>query len=429
MRLYNIKVKSEVVSFIEAAHQSIGSAGGLYFPERLPYFANIDTLLKKDFINRTITIAKTLFNEELPEATIERIVKNAFTFPAPLKFINERIFALELFHGPTLAFKDFGARFIAQLLSELNKIENSKRPLTILTATSGDTGAAVADAFYGLENVQVVILYPYQRISQLQEKLFCTLGNNIHTLAIQGDFDVCQSLVKECFNNKKLIKQLRLNSANSINISRIFAQCFYYFEAVAQLPRNANLIIAVPSGNFGNLTAGLFAQQMGLPVKSFIAVTNSNDTVPRYLKTGDWLVNSTTVTLSSAMDVSDPNNWPRIEELYKNLEKPISEQLRSIALNDEKTITAIQELFKLNYLAEPHSALAYAGLKACLQENEQGIFLCTAHPAKFKQSMEKIVPHKIPLPAMLANVIKKPILSTILPPDIGVIENYLHKLN
>jgi threonine synthase len=427
MWFYNIKVKNETLNFKEASLRGLGSESGLYFPKELPYFDNINMLLRQDFVNRSINITKALLADELSDEAITRIVKNAFTFPAPIQLITEKISALELFHGPTLAFKDFGARFMAQVICEFSKGNN--KPITILTATSGDTGAAVAHAFYNLPNVNVVILYPHQCISELQEKLFCTLGSNIHTLAVKGDFDNCQALVKQCFADKKLVNTFQLNSANSINISRLLAQCFYYFEAVARISQRDNLVIAVPCGNFGNLTAGLFAQQMGLPVKSFVAVTNSNDTVPRYLKTGKWKVNSTTATLSNAMDVSDPNNWPRIDELYKNLNKSPNEELRSIALNEEDTVRSMHELHDLGYIAEPHSAIAYAGLKARLQGDEHGIFLCTAHPAKFKQKVEEILQDTIPLPSVLEGVAQKPILSKIIPAKLSVVRAYLKKIS
>lgn len=426
MRFYNLNAHDETVSFKQATQRGLGSEGGLYFPEKIPYFDEMKTLLKQDFITRSIHIAKALFGDELPDDAIKRMIKNAFTFPVPLKMLTNSIAAFELFHGPTLAFKDFGACFMAQALLEFNK-ENSM-PTTILTATSGDTGAAVAHAFHQLPHIQVVILYPYERISELQEKLFCTLGGNIHTLAVQGDFDDCQRLVKACFSDQHLVNTLGLNSANSINVSRLLAQCFYYFEAVAQSPCQDNLVIAVPSGNFGNLTAGLLAQQMGLPIKSFIAVTNANDTVPRYLSTGQWQINSTVATLSNAMDVSAPNNWPRVVELYKTLGKKPQENLRSIAINEKKTIEAMQELYKLGYIADPHSSVAYAGLKHCVKADEYGIFLCTAHPAKFKQTVENILQIKLPLPFALEQVAKKTILSTVIPPNLAAVYSYLKNL-
>ena len=315
MNLYNIKHPEEQVTFYQAVRQGLGRDQGLFFPEVIPQLNNIDELLELPLIERSQKILGALIGEELPKATLDKMVKNAFTFTAPLEKVEDNIYALELFHGPTLAFKDFGGRFMAQALAAVR----GDGKITILTATSGDTGAAVAHAFYGLENINVVILYPKGKISPLQEKLFCTLGGNIRTVAINGDFDACQALVKQAFDDAELRQAIGLNSANSINISRLLAQVCYYFEAVAQLPKEKrdNVVVSVPSGNFGNLTAGLIAKTLGLPIKRFVASTNANDTVPRYLKSGNWDPKTTVATLSNAMDVSRPNNWPRVEELFK----------------------------------------------------------------------------------------------------------------
>jgi threonine synthase len=298
--------------------------------------------------------------------------------------------------------------------------EVASEPITIVTATSGDTGAAVAHAFYNVPNVTVNILYPYKRISELQEKMFCTLGGNIKTFAVEGDFDDCQALVKQCFADETL--GLNLNSANSINISRVLAQSMYYFEAVAQLPVWDNVVISVPSGNFGNLTAGLFAKQMGLPVSAFVAATNANDTVPRYLNDGTWAPNNTIATLSNAMDVSRPNNWPRIEELFAKQKKSMAEVLRSTSVTEEQTKKAMQELCELGYIADPHSAIAYQGLKETLRTGEVGVFLCTAHPAKFKESVDAILNIDLPLPGALSAVADKPNLSKILKNDYAALK-------
>ena len=286
MNLYNIKHPEEQVNFAQAVRQGLGKDQGLFFPETIPALTNIDELLALPLVERSQKILGALIGEELPKATLNAMVKNAFTFTAPLEKVEDNIYALELFHGPTLAFKDFGGRFMAQALAAVR----GDGKITILTATSGDTGAAVAHAFYGLENINVVILYPKGKISPLQEKLFCTLGGNIRTVAINGDFDACQALVKQAFDDAELRQAIGLNSANSINISRLLAQVCYYFEAVAQLPKEKrdNVVVSVPSGNFGNLTAGLIAKTVGLPIKRFIAATNANDTVPRYLESGNW---------------------------------------------------------------------------------------------------------------------------------------------
>ncbi|MGL4277532.1 MAG: threonine synthase, partial [Morganella morganii] len=323
-----------------------------------------------------------------------------------------------------LAFKDFGGRFMAQALAAVA----GDKPVTILTATSGDTGAAVAHAFYGLKNVQVVILYPQGKISPLQEKLFCTLGGNIHTVAVQDDFDACQALVKQAFDDEELKQTLHLNSANSINISRLLAQICYYFEAVAQVPaeKRGELVFSVPSGNFGDLTAGVLAKAMGLPVKRFIAATNANDTVPRYLADGQWKPAATVATLSNAMDVSQPNNWPRIEALFAR-EGWSLKDLRSGAVSDDETRETMRDLAAKGYISEPHAAIAYRQLRSDLQPGEYGIFLGTAHPAKFLESVEAILGSKLPLPAELAERADLPLLSAVLPADFAALRDYMLK--
>ncbi|WP_301099586.1 threonine synthase, partial [Otariodibacter sp.] len=383
---------------------------------------NIDELLDLPLVERSQKILSALIGDELPTETLNTMVKNAFTFPAPLAKVNEQIYALELFHGPTLAFKDFGGRFMAQALAAVR----GDGKITILTATSGDTGAAVAHAFYGLENINVVILYPKGKISPLQEKLFCTLGGNIRTVAIESDFDACQALVKQAFDDEELRQAIGLNSANSINISRLLAQVCYYFEAVAQLPKEKrnNVVVSVPSGNFGNLTAGLIAKTLGLPIKRFIASTNANDTVPRYLRSGKWEPNATVATLSNAMDVSRPNNWPRVEELFKRNNWNLAD-LGSLSLNDDETETALKVEYAEGYLCEPHGAIAYQALKDQLKADETGIFLCTAHPAKFKESVERILNIELPLPEALDKHNKLPLLSDTMANDFEKLRAYL----
>ncbi|MDP8052319.1 threonine synthase [Pasteurella atlantica] len=424
MNLYNIKHPEENVNFAQAVRQGLGKDQGLFFPEILPKLDNIDELLAMPLVERSQAILGAIIGDELPTETLNNVIKNAFTFPAPLEKVTENIYALELFHGPTLAFKDFGGRFMAQAL----KAVTSDQKITILTATSGDTGAAVAHAFYGLENIEVVILYPKGKISPLQEKLFCTLGKNIRTVAIKGDFDDCQALVKQAFDDKYLRETIGLNSANSINISRLLAQICYYFEAVAQLPKEKrqNLVVSVPSGNFGNLTAGLIAKSLGLPIKRFIASTNSNDTVPRYLQSGQWQPNSTVATLSNAMDVSRPNNWPRVEELFKRNNWSLKE-LASGMLTDLQTEQSLQAMNELGYLCEPHGAIAYQILLNQLAEDETGVFLCTAHPAKFKESVDRILNIDLPLPEALDKHNKMPLLSDEMDNNFEQLEGYLLK--
>ena len=424
MNLYNIKHPEEQVNFAQAVRQGLGKDQGLFFPENIPHLSNIDELLALPLVERSQKILGALIGEEIPQAQLEQMVRNAFTFSAPVVKVEDNIYALELFHGPTLAFKDFGGRFMAQALATVR----GDGKITILTATSGDTGAAVAHAFYGLENIDVVILYPKGKISPLQEKLFCTLGGNIRTIAINADFDACQALVKQAFDDAELRQAIGLNSANSINISRLLAQVCYYFEAAAQLPKEQreNLVVSVPSGNFGNLTAGLIAKTLGLPIKRFIAATNANDTVPRYLQSGNWSPNATVATLSNAMDVSRPNNWPRVEELFKRNGWALN-ALHSAAISDAQTEDTLRAMNQLGYLCEPHGAVAYEVLKQDLQEGETGLFLCTAHPAKFKESVERILDLTLPLPEALDKHNKLPLLSDEMENDFAQLRAYLLK--
>ncbi|MGL6258373.1 threonine synthase [Vibrio sp. WXL210] len=425
MKLYNIKENDEQVSFGQAVRQGLGRNQGLFFPAELPYFDDIDALLEQDFVTRSSKILSALIGDELPASQVEALVDAAFQFPAPIKAVKDGVYALELFHGPTLAFKDFGGRFMAQSLAAVS--DGGK--ITILTATSGDTGAAVAHAFYGMEDINVVILYPKGKISPLQEKLFCTLGKNIHTVAIDGDFDACQALVKQAFDDQALREEIGLNSANSINISRLMAQICYYFEAASQLTKQQreNLVVSVPSGNFGNLTAGLLAKAMGLPIKRFIAATNANDTVPRYLETGNWEPKPTVATTSNAMDVSQPNNWPRIEELCRVKQWGL-ETLGKGAVSDEQSSESVKDLHQLGYLCEPHGAIAYRVLDEQLAEGETGLFLCTAHPAKFKEVVDEILATDIELPGPLAKHAAMELLSEDLANDFDALKAVLRKV-
>ena len=422
MKLYSIKDHAETVSFSQAVKQGMGKNQGLFFPTEIKPIDDIDALLEMNLVDRSRVILQSLIGDEFSQQELHDIVESAFNFPAPVTTVNDKISALELFHGPTLAFKDFGGRFMAQCLSRLTSGEK----ITILTATSGDTGAAVAHAFYGIENIDVVVMYPKGKISFLQEQMFCTLGGNIRTIAVDGDFDACQALMKQSFDDAELREAIGLNSANSINISRLMAQICYYFEAFAQLPKaqRAQTVVSVPSGNFGNLTAGLLAKTLGLPVKRFIAATNINDTVPRYLQSGEWDPKATQATLSNAMDVSVPSNWPRIEELARVKGWDLSE-LASDFLSDEDTKQAVSALDEQGYLCEPHGAIAYDRLAAQLSEDEFGLFLCTAHPAKFKESVEDILGRDIGLPQELADCADKPNLSVDMANDFAALRALL----
>ncbi|WP_108651764.1 threonine synthase [Dongshaea marina] len=413
MLLYNLKHPEQEVSFAQAVRLGLGRDKGLFFPKLPEPMADIPSLLKLPFVERSTRILHHLIGDEIPFDTLQGMVARAFDFSVPLAPVTENTFALELYHGPTLAFKDFGARFMAECLQHFYP----EQPVTILTATSGDTGAAVAHAFWNKPGVEVVVLYPGGRISRAQEHLFCTLGGNIRTYAVAGDFDSCQALVRHAFSEPELVSRIHLNSANSINVSRLFAQICYYFEALAQLPSGCESpVIAVPSGNFGNLTAALLAKALGLPVKRLVAATNSNDTVPRYLDGQGWEVRSTQATLSCSMDVSDPNNWPRVEALFA-LKGWSWDELGYGRVDEQQTREAVKTLRDSGYLAEPHGAVAWRVLQDELKPGETGVFLATAHPAKFATEVAEITGVAPKLPAALESALREPLLSKPLAAD------------
>ena len=426
MKFYNLKENDQQVSFAGAVKQGLGRNQGLFFPETLPRFDNIEALLALPLVERSVKVLYPFVSDDLTESQLTDIVTEAFNFPAQIQPISENRAILELFHGPTLAFKDFGARFMAKCLQAFSE----GKKITILTATSGDTGAAVAHAFHGIDNIDVVILYPKGKISLLQEKMFTTLGGNIRTIAVEGTFDDCQALVKQSFDDQELKETIGLNSANSINISRLLAQICYYFEAVAQLYRQKGadalneVVFSIPSGNFGNLTAGLFAKALGLPIKRFIAATNANDTVPRYLQTGEWSPHDTVATISNAMDVSNPNNWPRVEHMLKAglVDKNC---VSSVSIDEEQTQMTMIQLAKLGYISEPHAAVAYRALQYNALDSEFGVFLGTAHPAKFKDVVESTLGQPIGLPKELADCASETILSTTSSTDFAELRAYL----
>jgi threonine synthase len=424
MRLQNLKKPEQQVSFLEAVRLGLGEQQGLFFPMHWPTL-DIPALLALPLVPRSIALFKALIGDEVDDAQLANMLEKAFVFPAPLKQVSTNVACLELFHGPTLAFKDFGARLMAGAL-QIAQTQQAVARTTIVTATSGDTGAAVAQAFYGQPNVEVMILFPEGKISLLQEKLFTTLGGNIKTLAVRGDFDACQALVKEVFDDRELVEKLNINSANSINISRIFAQVCYYFEAFAQLnsEQQKNAVFAVPSGNFGNLTAGLIAKVVGLPITRFIAATNNNDTVPRFLQNSQWQPHATQATLSNAMDVSNPNNWPRIQHLLDT--SLIAEhELSAFAVSEQQTIDAVKRLDALGYVSEPHAAVAFHALEKSLQVGEFGVFLGTAHPAKFQASVERIIGRTINVPDVLLQASVKPSLNGLIVANYDALKPHL----
>ena len=415
----------------QAILKGLADDGGLFMPTYIPRLEIPMEQLAGMTYQETAYQVMKLFLNDFTEEELRYCINSAYDS----KFDTEEIaplvkadgaYYLELFHGSTIAFKDMALSILPYLMTTSAKKNHVENEIVILTATSGDTGAAVAHAFYGLKNVRVVILYPKGKISPLQEKLFCTLGGNIETVAIDGDFDACQALVKQAFDDEELKAALGLNSANSINISRLLAQICYYFEAVAQLPQEARnqLVVSVPSGNFGDLTAGLLAKSLGLPVKRFIAATNANDTVPRFLKDGKWAPNATQATLSNAMDVSQPNNWPRVEELFRRKVWRLVD-LGYAAVTDETTKATMRELKAVGYTSEPHAAIAYRALRDQLNPGEYGLFLGTAHPAKFKESVEAILGETLPLPKELAERADLPLLSHELPADFAALRKLM----
>ena len=424
MQLVNIRHPEDRVSFRQAVLQGLGRNQGLYFPEKFEPLPDVPALLSEDFVSRSAEILHHLIGDELSRPEVQEMVSSAFNFPVEVPALDSRVRALELFHGPSLAFKDFGARFMAQCLSAFH----DGGPMTILTATSGDTGAAVAHAYYRQPGIKVVVLYPEGKITPLQEKLFCTLGENIHTIAVDSDFDTCQQMVKQCFEDQELKRDLGLNSANSINIARLVAQVCYYFEAAASVSDIRNTAFCVPSGNFGNVTAGLIARAIGLPYKRIIAATNVNDTVPRFLASGQWDPKPTVTTISNAMDVSLPNNFPRVQELGDRHGLPLASMLSSISLDDAKTQAAMRELYSRGYLADPHSALAWAALDHGLGEDEEGVFLCTAHPAKFLEVIEETLDIIVPLPRELEEVRDKKVLSSTIAGNLAALKQELSPL-
>ncbi|MFL6194853.1 MAG: threonine synthase [Thermoanaerobaculia bacterium] len=420
MRLVSTRDAGTTATFKEAVLSGIAPGGGLWMPETLPVFPDWPALLEMDWAPRCELLMDRLLGDEMDREALARAVLDAFNFPLPLAAVRPGVFALELFHGPTLAFKDFGARFFAAVL---DLVRDPARPVTILTATSGDTGAAVAQAFWKREGVRAVVLYPRGRVSDLQERQFSTLGENVTALSVDGSFDDCQALVKAAFADADLTARHGLTSANSINVARLFPQMLYYVEAVAALRRQgiaAPPVIAVPSGNFGNLSAGLMIRAMGLPVESFVAATNANDTVPEYLDTGTYRPRASVATLSNAMDVGAPNNWERIEHLFAGEIEALRRVLRWGRKTDAETEEAIRSLRTRGYLADPHAAVAYAVLADRLAPEEISVFLGTAHPAKFLPVYERLG-IEVPIPEELSVLLDRPLLAREVPNELGAL--------
>ncbi|MFK8103531.1 MAG: threonine synthase [Saprospiraceae bacterium] len=429
MRLYSTKNTTKFVSLKEAVFKGLPEDNGLYMPEHIPqlpeYF--FKQLQDYSFPELAFEVSKVLLQGALPEDKLKSIIESSINFPAPLKTLAADLHILELFHGPSLAFKDFGARFMSQLMSHFN--EDNKQELIILVATSGDTGGAVAAGFYDTPGIEVVILYPSGKVSMLQEKQLTTLGKNIRAIEVNGTFDDCQALVKQSFLDQALCKQLRLSSANSINIARLIPQSFYYFEAVKQLTDPSKpVVFSIPSGNFGNLTAGLIAKKMGLPVHQFIAATNANNVVPTYLNTGTYTPRPSVRTISNAMDVGNPSNFARMDEFYCSTWNNMTKDITGFSYTDEETRAAVQEIYEqYDYLIDPHGAVGYLALQAYTIKNPniQGIVLETAHPAKFKKDMEGILNKTIPIPERLAILADKQKEAHYLDPDYDQFKRWL----
>ncbi len=408
MRLYSTKNTQKFVSLSEAIFKGLPEDNGLYMPESIPRLSDdfLKNLKKYTFQDIAFEVARQLLRGGIPENDLQTIIEKAVNFPAPIISLDENTHILELFHGPSLAFKDFGARFMAQLMSYFNR--QNERELVILVATSGDTGGAVAAGFYKTAGIKVVILYPSGKVSDLQEKQLTTLGENVTALEVQGTFDDCQALVKKAFLDAELTTKIRLSSANSINIARLVPQSFYYFEAYKQLENTEKpVVFAIPSGNFGNLTAGLFAKKKGLPVSKFIAATNDNDVVPQYLASGAFTPRPSVPTLSNAMDVGNPSNFARMMDLYCSTWNIVKQDIEGYAFNDAQTREAVREVAeKYGYTIDPHGAVGYLALKTYQREHPetQGIILETAHPAKFLPDMEAILERKIEVPQRLADL-------------------------
>ncbi len=412
MNYYSTAGDKSKTTLQEAVVRGLASDKGLFMPEELKklaesFYENIADMSLQDIAS---AVAVHLFGEDIPEDKISQIAKEALDFDIPLVEVEEGIYSLELFHGPTFAFKDVGARFMARMLSYFVK-EESQDMVNVLVATSGDTGSAVANGFLGVDGIRVFVLYPSGKVSDIQEAQFTTLGKNIVAIEVDGTFDDCQALVKSAFMDDNLKSQMNLTSANSINVARFLPQSFYYFYAYAQLMKmgvEKDVVVSVPSGNLGNLTAGLFAKHMGLDIKRFIAANNRNDVFFNYLQTGDYAPKASVQTIANAMDVGNPSNFDRILDLYNHSHESISADISGFRYTDEEIRDIIEQVYsEKGYLLDPHGACAYMATKEDLKPGEVGVFLGTAHPAKFKDVVEECIKHLVEVPDRLAAFMKE----------------------
>lgn len=430
MRYYSTNKQAPDATLEEAVVKGLASDKGLFMPYEiktfpLSFYEEIDRMSFQEMAYR---VADAFFGEDVPAGVLKQIVYDTLSFDVPAVQVKDNIYSLELFHGPTLAFKDVGARFMARLLGYFIRKEGKKQ-VNVLVATSGDTGSAVANGFLGVEGIHVYVLYPKGKVSEIQEKQFTTLGQNITALEVDGTFDDCQALVKNAFMDKELNGHMLLTSANSINVARFLPQAFYYFYAYAQLKRQGkseNLVVCVPSGNFGNITAGLFGKRMGLPVKRFIAANNRNDIFYQYLKTGEYNPRPSVATIANAMDVGDPSNFARIIDLYKGSHEAICADISGAAYTDEQIRETVKRAYEeTGYLLDPHGACGYRALEEGLKPGETGIFLETAHPAKFLQTVESIIGREVAIPEKLQAFMRGTKQSMLMSRDFASFKDYL----
>ena len=432
MKYYSTNKQAPDATLEEAVVKGLAADKGLFMPREIKPLPSsfYDEIENLSFQEMAYRVADAFFGEDVPADTLKQIVYDTLSFDVPAVKVKENIYSLELFHGPTLAFKDVGGRFMARLLSYFIRKEG-KQQVNVLVATSGDTGSAVANGFLGVKGIHVYVLYPKGKVSEIQEKQFTTLGQNITAIEVDGTFDDCQALVKNAFMDKELNAHMQLTSANSINVARFLPQAFYYFYAYAQLKKLGkadNLVVCVPSGNFGNITAGLFGKRMGLPVRRFIAANNRNDIFYQYLQTGEYRPRPSVATIANAMDVGDPSNFARILALYDNSHAAILAEISGATYTDAQIRETVKKTYvETGYLLDPHGACGYRALEEGLKPGETGVFLETAHPAKFLQTVEEIIGNKVAIPEKLQAFMKGTKQSVPMTKDFASFKAYLMK--
>ncbi|MBR4119677.1 MAG: threonine synthase [Bacteroidales bacterium] len=431
MIYYSTNGQASDATLADAVVKGLASDKGLFMPEKIKslpqeFFDNIQDMTFQEI---AFEVANAFFGEDIERETLRKIVYDTLSFDAPAVKVDDNIYSLELFHGPTLAFKDVGARFMARLLGHFIAQEGEGREVNVLVATSGDTGSAVANGFLGVPGIKVYVLYPHAKVTEIQEKQFTTLGQNITAIEVEGTFDDCQALVKSAFMDKELNEAMKLTSANSINVARFLPQAFYYFYAYAQLKKAGkadNVVCCVPSGNFGNITAGLFGKKMGLPIKRFIAANNRNDVFLEYLNTGKYNPRPSVATIANAMDVGDPSNFARILALYENSHQAITAEISGVSYNDEEIRQTVKEAYtRTGYLLDPHGACGYRALCEKLIDGEVGFFLETAHPAKFLNTVEEVIGEQVAIPERLQAFMRGTKESIMMKPNFADFKEFL----